>query len=297
MNLKSLRIENFKAFGKNPRAIPIKPITLVFGSNSAGKSSLLHSLLWLNHAVSRGETDVYHPTLSGQSVNLGGFKSCLNRNTIADHLKYSIEVEHSNLKFKDIEKPRWIDSISRFTLTFVVRRPSKDQIPRLSAFKILGDDIELLTAWSSAKDKRGEFSSKINFEHPAMPFTSSADDVCKEQLASINSHGAYDLQADDFLPRRMELNFLSELLVVVDSNSNFKRHLSFLVKEFPSGMIGLFADLSSMIRGIQYLPPLRVIPDRSMDIRSCELPGWRSLGKRPELLDKVNGTLKLLKFE
>jgi predicted ATPase len=297
MKLKSLKIENFKAFGRNSQPIPIKPLTLVFGPNSAGKSSLLHSLLWLNHAVLRGETDVYHPTLSGQSVNLGGFDSCMNRNTITDHLKYSIEVNGSHLQSKNLEKPRWIDSISGFTLTFVIRRPSKDQIPRLSAFKLLGDDVELLTAWSSTKDKMGDFFSKINFEHPAMPFASSADEFSAEQLASINSHGTYDLHADDFLPSRMELNFLSELLVVVDCNSNFKQHLSFLVKEFPSSMIGLFSDLSAMIREIQYLPPLRVIPDRSMDIRSCELPGWRSLGKRPDLLNKVNESLKLLKFE
>ncbi len=297
MKLTSLKIENFKAFGNNPQTIPIKPITLVFGPNSAGKSSLLHSLLWLNHAVSRGETDVYHPTLSGRSVNLGGFDSCLNRNTITSHLKYSIEVEDSRLKSKNTETPRWIDSISRFTFTFVVRRPSKDQPPRISALKILGDDVELLTAWRRDKGDVGEFSSEINFEHPALPFASYADEAVKGQLASINSNRAYDLHADDFLPNRMELNFLSKLLEVVDSNSNFKDHLSLLAKEFPTSMIGLFSNLNSLIREIQYLPPLRVIPDRSMDIRSCELPGWRSLGKRPELLNKVNGTLEHLRFE
>ena len=79
MKLKSIEISNFKAFGNEFQTIPIKPITLIFGVNSAGKSSILHSLLWLNHAESRNETDVYNPALAAKSANLGGFDSCLNR--------------------------------------------------------------------------------------------------------------------------------------------------------------------------------------------------------------------------
>ncbi len=297
MKLKSLRIENFKAFGKSPQTIPIKPITLVFGPNSAGKSSFLHSLLWLNHAVSRGETDVYHPTLSGQSINLGGFNSCLNRNSITNHLKYSIEVEDSHLKSKNLEKPRWINSISRFTLTFVVRRPSKDQIPRLTAFKILGDDVELLTAWSRGKEQKGEFSSNINFEHPAMPFGADMGEETRDRLASINSYGGYDLLASDFLPNRFELNYFQKILVDdPERSSEFRKHLSFILQELPSGLVDLFSELGAMIKDIQYLPPLRVIPDRSVDIRACELPGWRWLVKQPALVKRINTTLEQLKF-
>ena len=41
--IKSLTLENFKAFGK-PTRIELAPITLVFGENSAGKSSILQAL-------------------------------------------------------------------------------------------------------------------------------------------------------------------------------------------------------------------------------------------------------------
>src|SRR5690606_13320924 len=47
----NLGIANFKAFGPHPQNIPLKPITLVFGPNSGGKSSLLHYLLWLKDVV------------------------------------------------------------------------------------------------------------------------------------------------------------------------------------------------------------------------------------------------------
>ncbi|MCC6696179.1 MAG: AAA family ATPase [Candidatus Hydrogenedentes bacterium] len=38
--LTAIELENFKAFGKRVR-IPFAPITLIFGENSAGKSSIL----------------------------------------------------------------------------------------------------------------------------------------------------------------------------------------------------------------------------------------------------------------
>ena len=37
-------IKNFKAIGNDPVRIELKPITLLFGANSAGKSSIIHGL-------------------------------------------------------------------------------------------------------------------------------------------------------------------------------------------------------------------------------------------------------------
>lgn len=41
--LTGLKIQNFKGI-EGPIEIPIKPVTLLYGVNSAGKSSVLHSL-------------------------------------------------------------------------------------------------------------------------------------------------------------------------------------------------------------------------------------------------------------
>lgn len=46
--LTGITLENFKAF-KEPQFIPIKPITLVFGQNNSGKSSIFHALAFLTH--------------------------------------------------------------------------------------------------------------------------------------------------------------------------------------------------------------------------------------------------------
>ena len=41
---KKITLENFKGFATN-QSIEIKPITLIYGANSSGKSSILQSLL------------------------------------------------------------------------------------------------------------------------------------------------------------------------------------------------------------------------------------------------------------
>jgi AAA15 family ATPase/GTPase len=51
----ALRIGNFKAFAE-PQTIPIKPLTLIFGANSAGKSSIIHALVFARHALDRRST-------------------------------------------------------------------------------------------------------------------------------------------------------------------------------------------------------------------------------------------------
>jgi hypothetical protein len=54
--IKTLFTGNFKAFAETQR-IPIRPITLIFGPNSAGKSSFIHSLALAREAERTGRRD------------------------------------------------------------------------------------------------------------------------------------------------------------------------------------------------------------------------------------------------
>ncbi|RKU33531.1 hypothetical protein C6496_22285 [Candidatus Poribacteria bacterium] len=53
--LHAIELENFKAFGKRAR-IPFAPITLIFGENSAGKSTILQALNLLKQTRESKET-------------------------------------------------------------------------------------------------------------------------------------------------------------------------------------------------------------------------------------------------
>jgi hypothetical protein len=73
-----LGIHGFKAFG-NTQQVPIKPLTLIFGANSSGKSSIIHALLLAHHGMETGDYDVRQTKLAGDMVDLGGFRNYVHK--------------------------------------------------------------------------------------------------------------------------------------------------------------------------------------------------------------------------
>lgn len=72
-------ISGFKAFPFTWDYLRLRPITLIFGTNGAGKSSLLQGLAYLHHLHAGGKVDAHRLQLTGPHVNLGGFQKFRNR--------------------------------------------------------------------------------------------------------------------------------------------------------------------------------------------------------------------------
>lgn len=70
--LTSLEIENFKGIADRQR-VDVSPLTLLFGANSAGKSTILHALLYLHELIEHGSADIDRTELGGSVLELGGF--------------------------------------------------------------------------------------------------------------------------------------------------------------------------------------------------------------------------------
>ena len=75
--LHALELENFKAFGERAR-IPFAPITLIFGENSAGKSTILQALYLLKQTLESQNTEaLLLPRTENGIVDLGSFREML----------------------------------------------------------------------------------------------------------------------------------------------------------------------------------------------------------------------------
>lgn len=72
--LTGLQLGNFKAFAETQN-IPIRPLTLIFGPNSGGKSSILHGLNFARRAMESGNLEQAH----GDGMDLGGFAQYVHR--------------------------------------------------------------------------------------------------------------------------------------------------------------------------------------------------------------------------
>jgi len=88
----SLQLGNFKAFADTQR-IPIRPLTLIYGANSAGKSSVIHSLILAHHAMQTGELDIHRTTVGGESVDLGGFRQYVHRREASRRVEWAIDLD------------------------------------------------------------------------------------------------------------------------------------------------------------------------------------------------------------
>ena len=77
MKITSLTIGGFKGI-KNKATIPLAPITLFFGANSTGKSTVLYALLYLYEAVANRNFDAQYSSIAGESLYFGGFHNIVH---------------------------------------------------------------------------------------------------------------------------------------------------------------------------------------------------------------------------
>lgn len=84
-----LGIENFKPFAELQSA-ELAPITLIYGPNSSGKSSLIQSLLLLRQSLTTPQTGDFSLIPRGAFADLGSFKSLVHKHEGARKLGLQI---------------------------------------------------------------------------------------------------------------------------------------------------------------------------------------------------------------
>ena len=96
------QIANFKAFG-SPQTLPIRPITLIFGPNSSGKSSIFQSLLMLKQTLEQPEDQIL--SVKGNLVDLGSYREFINRHNFNNKFEFKMLVKPN----WDTQQEEWID--------------------------------------------------------------------------------------------------------------------------------------------------------------------------------------------
>jgi len=87
----AIEIENFRGFGKRQR-IELSPITLIYGANSAGKTALLHSLLFLHEVFVERNASPDRSILGGRFVNFGSYRELVFGGDASRPIKIRIEM-------------------------------------------------------------------------------------------------------------------------------------------------------------------------------------------------------------
>jgi len=99
--LNRLDVAGFKAFG-DKQSLPIAPITLVFGANSSGKSSLIQALALMRELVLTDEADVRFPKLGERRIDLGGFENYRSRFSNLKDVGLTLsfrDIDHADIQY------------------------------------------------------------------------------------------------------------------------------------------------------------------------------------------------------
>ena len=133
----SVTIENFKGV-REPLTIDLKPITLLFGANSAGKSTLLHSMLFAHEVLANGNCNVDKTTLGGTLVDLGGFREFVHGKDTNNHVQLSFKLDLGDVDFS----ARWPlpEKLIEFGSTKVDARPADDIFDGVVTFVVSWDE-------------------------------------------------------------------------------------------------------------------------------------------------------------
>ena len=130
--LNSLRIKNFKAW-RDTGPIRLAPLTVIFGANSAGKSSLGHLLLALKQtALSTDRKRALHLGNESTLIDLGTFADCVHGHDLGQKIMFSL---------------CW-----RLPQALTVKNP-------LNSSKVVGSELELSSTLRADKNGQPETES------------------------------------------------------------------------------------------------------------------------------------------
>lgn len=311
MNLKSFGIANFKAFGQSPQSIPIKPITLVFGPNSAGKSSLLHSILWMDHALNLGELDVRYPKAGKNEIDLGGFSQVIHDHASTPRIITELTFGKETVA-EELRKVFSIKTGISLDLSFGYQPLSNCPYPALLDYRLKIDGEDFL---SIIRTKAGLKIS--NFDWLRKPDEELSSD---EEMPDSNSEGVNELlnalrQMDKLTLKEAQMiqeavssSFFAgdELLASTLLPEGIKpgprptdetgKNILLLLDFLNRLLLSVAEEAQDAFKRLKYVPPLRKIPARYFDLTGAE-EAWQRLFEDRRLLHKVNDWLRSETFQ
>ena len=213
MKLSRIEIENFKGIGA-AQIIDLKPITLLFGPNSAGKSTILQSLHYLREILERRNADP-DQTIAGGLIDLGGFATLVHNHDLnrAIRLKICIDLRedqgserlplNSGDRFGDADFKnlgiRYLVGentelneyaiIQDIALGLEIRWSDLLQGPYVAKALVEIDGAPVAELHSPAQQGRAHLTA-FNFSHPLLQAITDPEDLMEDIIESQDEHEA-----------------------------------------------------------------------------------------------------------
>ena len=297
--IKSITIENFKGIGDEV-TIDLKPITLLFGANSAGKSTIVHALHYAREILERGNLDPDKTIGGGPHVDLGGFLGLVHGKDKGKdrtvRLRIEFDVEETSLPSTDVDYSSFepiigfeieslIDGFKSIAIEIAVFFNPWEEAPVVSEASVVLDD-QLFCELKSDSGGNGAAITQLETDHPSL--LQSRQDITTDIVPTCL--GDLLENCGNFLDGTIMLS--GDMDDVVRGNDLQAKLYPFEVEEEEARQISLskkvMAAISEVVSGaftlarkelneFRYLGPLRDTPNRNYDPPKTKVPDrWAS---------------------
>ena len=178
MRITEIALTNFRSF-QATQAIPLAPVTLMFGPNSVGKSSVLQALFYLQQILAKGHCDPQRIDVLGEK-HIGGFASLVNGGDLNKRIVIKLQVEKSdsigasyNQLYELINEDfgLTVDSptadAARFAVELHIAWSKSAETAYVACYKLWLDDTLIAELTSDAGMKQPVLAW-LNYQHPAL---------------------------------------------------------------------------------------------------------------------------------
>lgn len=281
-----ISLGNFKAFAE-PQNVPLRPITLLYGPNSAGKSTIIHSFALIQEAVLSGSLDISRPRIGGSSIDLGGFARYVFNRDQAKNVEWTAKLNVSGDKILGDPKQRAAVELS---ITFGVPlddigNPIENATVNIVSYEVLIGTLVFLRM--SGRTNGAMAIDSLNGKHPVL--RAIVQDACTPGSAEQDDDFIDILTTDlidryEVIPGSLIPTGLKESQRVRstdDTSIDLLRSASGLdsFAELLSELLGnLEGCLREALDSLDYLGPLRTYPSRSVISTDDHDSDWRAGG-------------------
>lgn len=161
MRLTTLTIKNFKGIDESGVRIIFAPITLLFGPNNAGKSTVIQALHLAREVLCNNNPDPDRVEGGGESINLGGFKEFAHKHDLHRTVSIGLEID---LEGKDLpsfvrhEAMKW-QEVQEFFEEYGHAKHEGEKCPYWEKLEALSQLGLSGTSWGTAQEALNRVSS------------------------------------------------------------------------------------------------------------------------------------------
>lgn len=304
MLIKKLIVENFKGI-RSPVEFDFAAITLLFGPNSAGKSTILHALSYLNDVVNQQEYDSDTTVLGEGAINLGGFRQFINDHDISKSVKLAVELDltkedlsetkaaesylnfYNSLADKE-ERELLVDlgeisgQVNEASISLEIAWSDYSNTPYVKMLVLMLNDQHLMTIKGNQSQKGGVIT-ELNLDHrvlldvestlPVSILSPLVSSFIEDQFLEDNGNALIGLEeTKDALPNwKGGLKFADIWSVPVHQRQ--KQEMLF-VGVIQALLCGTLELIGNDLAKTKYIGPLRTVPQRNFICSKNSRQSW-----------------------